>query len=500
MAWSESSGSRSAGSKAKAAPGVRNSRGYQGTGISAVAPPASPALQPGRSGSGSLHRSQKASQEVQKLNLKDFQVLDLIDTTPMSSVHRLRNRRTGSLCAGKRLEKGSEVHRSGDYLNEVKMLQKLAGAPYVVSLHGVVDAAEEFWTMLELCTGGRMEPWLRRFPKTAKTVAQQLLEAVRHLHAIGVCHLDLKPDNVLLTESGQVRICDFVTGCELEAGAQSGQQVTGKCGTDGFRAPEVSRSSGYCPLKADVFSLGRTLQVLLHSVPDWKEMKLASEAMTASDPQQRPSIATVVQNLYGGSANGNISSRSGGDAPSVRQFEQGSTGLMPRLDAAYWASLESVSAAEAAATAMKPPELKPSRSQREGVAMKAARSSAPSAAHAAASERDRASASAVAAAMGGTFSAETSGRNSGNPLVVSKSLGELKVGHSHMRAGSGYAPRKPSGVPPPSSIPRPMACGSVLCSRLGACLCNDNPCREVARLRPADRPGAKIGLRRSNTP
>lgn len=75
--------------------------------------------------------------------------------TPMSAVYRLRHRqgsagkeqrsrlasplparRTGVTVAGKRIQKGSEVHRSGDYLNEVQMLQKLSAAPYIVSLHG----------------------------------------------------------------------------------------------------------------------------------------------------------------------------------------------------------------------------------------------------------------------------------------------------------------------------------------------------------------------------
>ena len=55
----------------------------------------------------------------------------------MSTVFRLRHRRSGLTVAGKRIEKGSEVHRSGDYLNEVKMLQRLAEAPYVLRLHGL---------------------------------------------------------------------------------------------------------------------------------------------------------------------------------------------------------------------------------------------------------------------------------------------------------------------------------------------------------------------------
>ena len=44
-------------------------------------------------------------------------------------------RRSGLTLAGKRIRKGCEVHQSGDYLNEVKMLQ-LCKSPYIVTLHG----------------------------------------------------------------------------------------------------------------------------------------------------------------------------------------------------------------------------------------------------------------------------------------------------------------------------------------------------------------------------
>ncbi|CAL1162652.1 unnamed protein product [Cladocopium goreaui] len=233
------------------------------------------------------------------LQLDDFDLLDLLDETPMSAVFRLRHRRTGLTLAGKRIRKGCEVHQSGDYLNEVKMLQ-LCKSPYIVTLHGVCDSGTDFWTVLELCSGGRMEPWLRRFPNTARTVVLQLIEAVKYLHSKLVCHLDLKPDNVLLSGTGDIRLCDFVTSVQL---SDAQQQMMGKCGTPQFRAPEVECGGAYNGLKADVFSLGRTLQVAQETPTKqaWPELVELIPHMLQLEPLQRPGVMEIHSFLTGGS-------------------------------------------------------------------------------------------------------------------------------------------------------------------------------------------------------
>eukprot|EP00439_Symbiodinium_sp_Y106_P080806 s153_g19.t1 len=237
---------------------------------------------------------------ARRLDLTEFEMLDLIDETPMSAVYRLRHRRTGITVAGKRIQKGCDVHRSGDYLNEVQMLHSLAKSPYIVSLHGISDSEREFWTVMELCAGGRLSEWLGRYANTAKTVVQQLLEAVSHLHSRLICHLDIKPDNVLLSGSGEVRLCDFVTACQLQ---QADQQLSGKCGTVGFRAPEVESGGAYSGLKADVYSLGQTLQIQeLRTVRiGWPELEEILPYMTKPESLDRPEIKKVQEHLTAGS-------------------------------------------------------------------------------------------------------------------------------------------------------------------------------------------------------
>lgn len=68
-----------------------------------------------------------------------------------------------------------------------------------------------------------------------------ILSALAYLHDNSICHRDIKLENVLFTEDGCIKICDFGVSIDL-----ANECATTRCGTDGYMAPEVSS----CPLKA----------------------------------------------------------------------------------------------------------------------------------------------------------------------------------------------------------------------------------------------------------
>mmetsp|Transcript_10666 Transcript_10666/g.33146 ORF Transcript_10666/g.33146 Transcript_10666/m.33146 type:complete len:397 (+) Transcript_10666:1048-2238(+) len=175
------------------------------------------------------------------------------------------------------------------------MLQQLSQSSSIVALQGICDCASEFWVMMELCSGGDLEAWLGRFPGTAHGIGRQLLEAVQHLHSLLVCHLDLRPRNVLLTDAGRVRLCGFAHARQLVA---EGQRITGICGSEGFQAPEVFAGGPYCGILADIYSLGMTMQVVTRADATWQELPLACSEMVAKEPQRRPDLATVYDSLF----------------------------------------------------------------------------------------------------------------------------------------------------------------------------------------------------------
>mmetsp|Transcript_47888 Transcript_47888/g.124314 ORF Transcript_47888/g.124314 Transcript_47888/m.124314 type:complete len:876 (+) Transcript_47888:485-3112(+) len=106
----------------------------------------------------------------------------------------------------------------------------------------------------------------------AARVVFQVASALQHLHARGIVHLDLKPENLLYTDdadNGQVKICDFGFASVIEEGTL----LKKICGTPAYVAPEVVLSSGIIrcngrgpngfSTEVDMWSLGIITYVML---------------------------------------------------------------------------------------------------------------------------------------------------------------------------------------------------------------------------------------------
>lgn len=100
------------------------------------------------------------------------------------------------------------------------------------------------------------EKKLPKNEKLARTLFKQILSGIEYLHTQGVAHLDIKPDNILLTEDGTAKVADF--DCCFIKGDE--KVTTG--GTQNYRAPEVCSFQCQNPKAADVYSLGILLFAL----------------------------------------------------------------------------------------------------------------------------------------------------------------------------------------------------------------------------------------------
>ena len=97
--------------------------------------------------------------------------------------------------------------------------------------------------------------------KEAALFFYKICKAVEELHENGIAHLDLKLENILLTNDNEVRLCDF--GSATRFSANETMPVIKKIGTPFYLAPELLGSGDFLPDRADSWSLGVILHVLL---------------------------------------------------------------------------------------------------------------------------------------------------------------------------------------------------------------------------------------------
>ena len=86
---------------------------------------------------------------------------------------------------------------------------------------------------------------------------KQLFQALNHCHAQNIVHRDIKPDNIMITDSDTVRLIDF----GLSKASRNNKNLTTVAGTPYYMAPEVLEGS--YSQKADIWSLGVLLYTLV---------------------------------------------------------------------------------------------------------------------------------------------------------------------------------------------------------------------------------------------
>lgn len=146
-------------------------------------------------------------------------------------------------------------------------IMKMIQNEHVVQLKDVLQTDRHIYISMELVTGGELFEKIvaaERFDENvSRRYFQQLVIAVSHCHTQGIAHRDLKPENLLLGADDKIKITDF--GLSTLAKGRHGKKQVLKttCGTPNYVAPEVLREEGYEGFKADIWSIGVILFVML---------------------------------------------------------------------------------------------------------------------------------------------------------------------------------------------------------------------------------------------
>jgi beta-lactam-binding protein with PASTA domain len=124
-----------------------------------------------------------------------------------------------------------------------------------------------YYIAMEYLPGGTLKDRIMRKgalpPRTAAAVALQIAEALRVAHERGVIHRDIKPHNILITESGDVKVTDF--GIARAASSSTMTRTGSILGTAHYISPEQAMGEPVGPA-SDLYSLGIVLYEMLTGV------------------------------------------------------------------------------------------------------------------------------------------------------------------------------------------------------------------------------------------
>ena len=114
--------------------------------------------------------------------------------------------------------------------------------------------------IFEYMPGQDLYKRIKKDKKISETQAflyfSQLIKGLLFLNYNGICHRDIKPDNILFQNDTTLKITDFSL-----AEYYSKNKMEGVCGTPGYMAPEIFYQEKYIE-KIDVYSLGVVLYTL----------------------------------------------------------------------------------------------------------------------------------------------------------------------------------------------------------------------------------------------
>ena len=103
----------------------------------------------------------------------------------------------------------------------------------------------------------------------AASLFQELCLLVERMHELRVAHLDLKPENVLINNNGELRLCDFSRAHQWTPSSRQYDGLFSSVSTKEYSSPERFSCENFDVAAADIFSLGVTLHVLLTGYFPW---------------------------------------------------------------------------------------------------------------------------------------------------------------------------------------------------------------------------------------
>lgn len=156
--------------------------------------------------------------------------------------------------------------------------------PNLVGVYDFADEDERPYLVMQFVPGENLAARLERGERVdCDKLARELLDALAHIHEVGILHRDIKPANIIVEPGGTAKLIDFGIALPRDATALTSTGLV--LGTERYAAPEVMEGKPATE-RSDLYSCG----LVLRSCEGQCSRTLGAlvESMTSKDPRGRP--------------------------------------------------------------------------------------------------------------------------------------------------------------------------------------------------------------------
>lgn len=201
---------------------------------------------------------------AKKLEIPGYTILEKLGKGSMGVVFKARQNSVNRIVAIKILLDG--LAQNKEFIRRFEREAQIAAKLSHNNIVNAIDAGEaggRYFFVMEFVEGPTIKDFLDKNKvfeeKDAVRIAMAVAEALKHANQRGLIHRDVKPENVILTKDGGVKLADLglarLTGDETWGLSEAGMAI----GTPYYISPEQVRGQTDVDIRADLYSLGATL-------------------------------------------------------------------------------------------------------------------------------------------------------------------------------------------------------------------------------------------------
>lgn len=221
-----------------------------------------------------------------------YELTEKIGEGGMAVVYKGRDRLLNRYVAIKILK--PEFARDAKFIESFRRESQAAASlshPNIVNIYDVGREGNIHYIVMELIEGSILSDLIKEHGaldwKRAVEITKQIARALSFAHANHIIHRDVKPHNIMITQSGTAKITDFGIAKVLSS-SNVGENTGTVMGSVHYFSPEQARG-GYIDEKSDIYSLGIVLyEMLTGKVPFDGENPVAVALMHINDAMTPP--------------------------------------------------------------------------------------------------------------------------------------------------------------------------------------------------------------------